>query len=200
MCSHEVATPGAYGGLGRGHPAGMADPFGEHVALSDADPRWAQRYVDEAARIGAALAGIGASIEHIGSTSVPLRGKPIVDIQVGVPEARRAGTIAALEAAGYAHHGEGGIPGRDYLTRRASPGAGFNVHVFAAGDTRLADNRAIRDYLRAHPDAAREYVRTKEDALRRGHADLLSYSDHKHDRVAAIRDAAREWARETIGP
>jgi hypothetical protein len=55
----------------------------------------------------------------------------------------------------------------------------------------MADNRAIRDFLRAHPDAALEYVRTKEDALRRGHADLVSYSDHTHDRVAAIRDAAR---------
>jgi GrpB-like predicted nucleotidyltransferase (UPF0157 family) len=85
-------------------------------------------------------------------------------------------------------------------SRCATPGSGFSVHVFAAGDPLLADNRAIRDYLRAHPDAAREYVRTKEDALRRGDADLLSHSDHKHDRVAGIRNAARVSTRETIGP
>ena len=33
----------------------MDDPFGEHVALSDADPRWARMYTDEASRIGAAI-------------------------------------------------------------------------------------------------------------------------------------------------
>jgi hypothetical protein len=42
------------------------DPFQEHVELAEPDPVWAERYAQEAALIAGAL-------EHIGSTSVPLR-------------------------------------------------------------------------------------------------------------------------------
>ena len=62
--------------------------------------------------------------------------------------------------------------------------------MFDAGNPLLADNRAIRDYLRAEPETARAYVLAKEQALAHGHDDLVAYSDAKRDRVAAIRDAA----------
>jgi GrpB-like predicted nucleotidyltransferase (UPF0157 family) len=61
----------------------------------------------------------------------------------------------------------------------------------------LADNRMIRDYLRAHPTAARDYERIKQRSVEQGHVDLLAYSDAKGAHVAAVRDAARVWARRT---
>jgi GrpB-like predicted nucleotidyltransferase (UPF0157 family) len=69
-----------------------------------------------------------------------------------------------------------------------------NVHVFAADSPLLADNRLVRDYLRAHPDAARAYARSKDRALAQGHRDLRSYSRAKRAGVVAVRDAARRWA------
>ena len=173
---------------------GMSDPFREPVSLSDADAEWPQQYAEAAARIAEALAALGPTIEHIGSTSIPLRGKPIVDILVAVQESDRARAIEALVALGYRHHGRGGVPGRDYLTRRAADGPPVNVHVFAADSQLLADNRMIRDYLRAHPDAAYEYVRSKERALEQGHTDLRSYSHAKREGIAAVREAAYRWA------
>jgi GrpB-like predicted nucleotidyltransferase (UPF0157 family) len=172
----------------------MPDPFREPVSLSDPDPAWHRQYVAEAARIGTALTAAAPTIEHIGSTSIPLRGKPTIDIQVAVEESHRACAVATLEELGYRHHGEGGVPGRAYLTRRSAGRPRVNVHIFAASDSRLDDNRAIRDYLRAHPDVAREYVTSKERALERGRRDLLSYSHAKGERVAAIREAACRWA------
>jgi dephospho-CoA kinase len=68
----------------------MPDPFREPVSLSDPDPAWRRQYVAEAARISAALTTVAPTIEHIGSTSIPLRGKPIIDIQVAVEESHRA--------------------------------------------------------------------------------------------------------------
>ena len=67
----------------------VPDPFREPVSLSDVDAAWPQQYTEAAARIAAALAVLRPTIEHIGSTSVPLRGKPIVDIQVAVEESDR---------------------------------------------------------------------------------------------------------------
>ena len=173
----------------------MSDPFREPVSLSDVDPEWSQQYAEAAARIAEALSVLGPTVEHIGSTSVPLRGKPIVDIQVAVKESDRASAVAALKARGYRHHGQSGVAGRDYLTCRSVHGSPVNVHLFAAQSPLLADNRIIRDYLRAHPEAAGEYVRCKDKALEQGHTDLRSYSHAKRDCIAAVRAAATRWAR-----
>jgi GrpB-like predicted nucleotidyltransferase (UPF0157 family) len=170
----------------------MPDPFREQVSLSDPDPEWARQYAIEAARIAHGLGRLALTVEHIGSTSVPLRGKPIIDVQIAVEEPQRAAAVAALEALGYRHHGEGGVAGRSYLTRRAAERPPVNVHVFASESSSLGDNRMIRDYLRTHPDAAAEYAAVKEQALRQGHTDLLAYSHAKGRYVAALRE--RAWA------
>jgi GrpB-like predicted nucleotidyltransferase (UPF0157 family) len=47
-----------------------------------------------------ALRVVEPTVEHIGSTSVPLRGKPIIDTQIAVDESRRGGAIAAMEGLG----------------------------------------------------------------------------------------------------
>jgi GrpB-like predicted nucleotidyltransferase (UPF0157 family) len=72
-------------------PSTSSDPFREPVELTDPDPRWAGRFALEAERLRGELGD--ARIEHIGSTAVPLRGKPIVDVQIV------AGEVAAAVAA-----------------------------------------------------------------------------------------------------
>lgn len=164
----------------------MSDPFREPVELADPDPRWAARFAAEGERIRTALASLDPLVEHIGSTAVPLRAKPIVDIQVGVDQPARA--VAELCGLGYAHHGQGGIPGREYLTRR-SPA--FNVHVFLRSSPVLRDNVLLRDHLRADPAAAEAYARAKAAAVSGGATDLLSYSEAKRAAVSALLQAAR---------
>jgi GrpB-like predicted nucleotidyltransferase (UPF0157 family) len=172
----------------------MPDAFLEPVSLADPDPDWPSRYAAEAALVERELAAFDPVVEHIGSTAVPLRAKPIVDIQVAVREADVPATVDALRGLGYEHHDQAGVPGREYLTKRSAECPAFNVHVFATGNPLLDDNRMIRDYLREHPAAAREYERIKQRAVDQGHADLRSYSREKAAPVAAVRDAARAWA------
>ena len=167
----------------------MSDPFREPVELADPDPEWAAAYAREAERLRPALAPLDPVIEHIGSTAVPLRAKPIIDIQVSVDEPARA--VARLRELGYVHHGQGAVPGREYLTRRAPA---FNVHVFSRADPTLRDNVRLRDHLRADPAAALTYVRAKEAAVAGGAIDLLSYSDAKRAAVSALLEAARRAA------
>ena len=171
----------------------MHDAFREHVELSDPDPAWPHRYAEEAARIENALASLQPVVDHIGSTSVPLRAKPIIDIQVAVPEASVGQAIRELQSLGYEHHGQGAVRGREYLTRRKAGTPSINVHVFAAHSSLLDDNRTIRDYLREHPDAAAGYAAVKQRALDQGHADLPSYSHAKGAYLAALRESAYRW-------
>jgi GrpB-like predicted nucleotidyltransferase (UPF0157 family) len=173
--------------------------FHEPVSLADPDPDWPRQYVAEAVLIERELAAFDPVIEHIGSTAVPLRAKPIIDIQVAVREPDVPAAVDALRTLAYEHHGQGAVPGREYLTKRPARDPAFNVHVFVAGNPLLADNRMIRDYLRAHPTAARDYQWIKQRSVEQGHVDLLAYSDAKGAHVAAVRDAARVWARRTSG-
>lgn len=167
----------------------------EPARLSDPDPCWADEYAAVRARIADALSNLDPTIEHIGSTAVPIRAKPIIDIQVAVAESDRDGAITALCQLGFVDHGDAGVPGREYLTSRPAVGASVNVHLFAVGNPLLEDNRAIRDYLKAHPDVAKKYVAVKERAIAQGFTDLLSYSHAKGECVGAIREAAYRWRR-----
>jgi GrpB-like predicted nucleotidyltransferase (UPF0157 family) len=177
----------------------MEDAFREPVALADPDPRWLETYALEARRIEKGLVELGPVIEHIGSTSVPLRAKPIIDIQITVAGSDVKGAVAALKDLGYDHHGQGGVPGREYLTRRPPAARWSNVHVFGLESTLPVDNRMIRDYLRAHPHAAREYEAVKQRTVDQGHTDLLSYSHAKDAHVAALREAAHAWTQRSRG-
>ncbi len=79
--------------------------FHEPVSLADPDPSWARQYAAEAVLIERALAAFDPVIEHIGSTAVPLRAKPIIDIQVAVREHDVPATVDALRTLAYEHHG-----------------------------------------------------------------------------------------------
>ena len=175
----------------------MSDAFHEPVSLADPDPSWPSQYAAEAALIERELAAFAPVVEHIGSTAVPLRAKPIIDIQIAVREPDVPLAVDALRGLAYEHHGQGGVPGREYLIKRPAKDPAFNAHIFAAGNSLLSDNRMIRDYLREHPSAAREYERIKQRAVEQGHVDLLSYSHAKDAQVAAVREAAYAWARRT---
>jgi hypothetical protein len=74
-----------------------------------------------------------------------------------------AKVVDVLRGLAYDHHGQGGVPGREYLTGRPAHGPAINVHVFAFSNSFLDDNRMIRDYLQAHPTAARASVVVVED-------------------------------------
>ncbi|WP_254858485.1 GrpB family protein [Protofrankia sp. BMG5.30] len=73
------------------------------IQVVDYDPAWPVRFQAERGRIEAALGSRARRVAHIGSTSVPgLAAKPIVDIQVSVPDLEdEPGYVAPLEAAGY---------------------------------------------------------------------------------------------------
>src|SRR5262245_3337972 len=59
---------------------GEVQPLNGRILLVDYDPRWAELFEREAARIRAVLSE-ALRIEHVGSTSVPgLPAKPILDI------------------------------------------------------------------------------------------------------------------------
>ena len=166
----------------------------EPLVVVDHDPAWSRAYECWRQRLAAALGATALRIEHVGSTSVPgLVAKPIVDIQVSVADpGDEPGYVPALRTIGLV------LRSRDDLHRFFRPPAGqprgVHVHVCAAGGQWEHDHLLFRDYLRAHPAAARRYAAVKRAAVRRWSDDSWAYTDAKSVVVLDLLDQAEAWA------
>ncbi len=162
------------------------------IEVADYDPKWPVLFAEIAARVTAAFTnGPLIRIEHVGSTSVPsLPAKPIVDIDVVIPtRADMPEAIRRLTVLGYAHQGDGGIPSREAF----NPPAGVAYHhlyVCAEDSPELGRQLAFRDYLRAHPEAARQYGELKRGLAARHVTDIDAYVDGKTEFVQDILQKA----------
>jgi GrpB-like predicted nucleotidyltransferase (UPF0157 family) len=128
------------------------------IVVEDYDPRWAVTFDALRERVWPAVRDFALSIEHIGSTSVPgLAAKPVIDMTVVVPSAEWVSQrIERLAKLGYVHRGDLGIDGREAFHSPAQLPE-HHLYMCPAGTLGLLNPLALRDYLRAHPDAARAY-------------------------------------------
>lgn len=146
------------------------------------NPDWKNAFADEADRIHRALGDIVARLHHIGSTAIPgIAAKPIIDIlmethDIGVLDDR----TAHMEQLGYEGLGEFGIPGRRYFRKNDHAGERtHHLHAFQVGSPEIARHLAFRDYMTAHPDAAREYSELKSHLATLHPDDIEAYMDGK---------------------
>ena len=165
------------------------------VAVVEYDPRWPARFNDERVRLAGAFGDDAVLIEHIGSTAVPgLAAKPIIDILVAARRfPLRAALITAMEALGYEHLGEYGIPGRAYFRRWSPRPRTHHVHVYAAGSDRITAHLLFRDYLRAHPTEAARYGNLKRELARR-QLDAVAFQSGKSAFIVDLLARARREA------
>jgi GrpB-like predicted nucleotidyltransferase (UPF0157 family) len=184
------------------------------VVIADYDPEWPRTFERERDLIVRACpAGTFVAIEHVGSTSVPgLAAKPVIDMMPGVRSlaAVTPGVIEAMASLGHAYapevehdHADGpGTPHRRYFRKEVDGARAFHVHVVELGSDWWRDTLAFRDYLRAHPESAREYEALKRRLAAEFNAKFpepaasiqLGYTVHKTDFVQGVLALAREEA------
>lgn len=167
----------------------------EPVDIVEYDMHWPAAFVAERQRLCKALVVAESNVEHIGSTVVPgLEAKPIIDLMLGVIMYPPPIAITSQsEHLGYENLGEAGVHKRMYFRRRAEKAC--NLHVVLRGGKHWIANRALRDYLCAHPAVRMRYGQAKRQALASGHATLLSYSEAKARIVNDIVIQALAWSR-----
>ncbi len=157
------------------------------------DEAWPSLFLEERARIERALGSWAESIEHVGSTAVPgLAAKPIIDIMVGVRRLKNADRCSRpLERLSYECRGEAGIRGRLFF-RKGDPRT-HHLHVAEVGSEFWERHLAFRDYLRTHPDTAREYARLKYGLADCFREDRVAYTEAKTGFVTeVVRRAMRD--------
>lgn len=172
--------------------------MGDAVEIAEYDPAWPGAYERERAAILAALGDLVLAIEHVGSTAVPgLGAKPIIDIMVGLRRlADGEKCVGQLEALGFEHRGDGGIPGRLYFRKKLADGLRtHHIHMVEQGSDFWDRHILFRDYLREHPQEAKEYYRLKVRLAAQFGDDRLGYTEAKTEFIESAVAKARGMLR-----
>ncbi len=144
--------------------------------MSNTVPEWTETFERIRSHVWPVVADIALNVEHVGSTSVPgLKAKPVIDVCIVVasinevlPCIERLGTI------GYVHQGILGVPDRDAF-RRPDDLPRHHLYLSPRDSLSLKNHLGFRDYLRSHPEAAREYGELKASLAIRFPTDIDSY-------------------------
>lgn len=165
----------------------MGLPSGQ-VRVEDYSTEWARLFAEERDRLLAAIGHVSRIVEHVGSTAVPgLCAKPVIDIAVGVADLPTgAACIEPLARIGYEYKGDAGIPGRHFLAKGPPEDRTHYLHVEPLNGPLWRNHILFRDYLRAHPEAARAYGRLKRSLADRYSRDRDAYTSGKNSFVEGL--------------
>ncbi len=173
------------------------------AAPDDSWPWQAKRVI---ARVAAVAAWRALRIDHIGSTSVPgLDAKDVLDVQVVVADLEVAEQLANdLLDAGLIrlteHWWDTARDGRTWdkaITVNADPARAVNCHIRPVGSPTWRETVLLRDWLRAHPESAREYAGIKHRLAARPWDSIEAYATAKTAFLSAALDRAEQWAART---
>lgn len=180
-------------------------------ALTDYDETWATTAERLIERIGAALGERAPEIEHVGSTAVPgMPGKEAIDLQIGVPRLADADDpefVGALAALGFPRvddyrvdHPTDALPDPMLWIKRfhgsCDPGRVVHLHVRELGSAGWQYALLFRDWLRAEPEAAAEYVQVKR-RLSDEHGTANGYAEAKAPWFSSIWPRMQNYAQRT---
>jgi len=185
----------------------MSPPLAAPILIADYDPRWPEIYEAEKERILDAIGRWLADIRHVGSTAVPgLAAKPTIDVMPGLRSLDDAlPCIAPLGALGYEYRPEleSELPERRYFDKPAgSEWRGlrkFHLHMVETSSDFWRRHILFRDYLREHPEVAREYESLKRELAARYGADREGYTGAKTAFITSIEERARAESESNVG-
>lgn len=156
---------------------------------------WKGDFEQEAARIKGALGPALVALHHIGSTAIPgIHAKPIIDVMAEAASLDALDVrVGEMERLGYEAMGEFGIRGRRYFRKNRAGARTHQIHAFATGSPHLVRHLAFRDYLRQHPDTAREYDALKLRLAESCRGDVEAYIEGKDAFVKDVERKALDW-------
>jgi GrpB-like predicted nucleotidyltransferase (UPF0157 family) len=157
------------------------------VQVVEYNPEWPETFERVRSYVWPAVADVALNVEHVGSTSVQgLSAKPVIDVCIVVASRKEVvPCIERLGKIGYVHQGILGVPDRDAF-RGPDHLPRHNLYLSPRDSLSLKNHLGLRDYLRSHPDAAREYGELKASLATRFPTDIDSYIVGKTEFILRI--------------
>lgn len=164
------------------------------IQLTPYNIAWKKEFTKEAATLITIMSAQVLEVHHIGSTAVPgLSAKPIIDLLIEVKDIKKVDTYnQRMEQLGYEAKGENGIKGRRYFQKGGNERT-HHVHIYEKGHPEINRHIWFRDYLRTHPDAAKEYEKLKIELAHRYRFEPEKYVENKTNFIHKIDGLALKW-------
>ncbi len=161
------------------------------IEVVDYDPSWPEVFETERDLLLKTLGNVAVEIHHVGSTSIPgIAAKPIIDILIEIADLAALDELnKEMQAIGYRPKGDFGIPNRRYF-QKGGDNRSHHIHAFERGDFNVMRHIGFRDYLRAHPEVAKEYGQLKKDIAKTCDNDSGRYCDGKDAYIKRIEAIA----------
>jgi len=164
------------------------------IVVSPYDPAWPAEFARIRDWLRPHVCDLALDIVHVGSTSVPgLAAKPIIDFTIVMESYAAFPAIKArLEALGYTHEGDRGIPTREVF--KGGPAGFMEYHMYVCPQDGPEYRRWLlfRDWLRSH-DADRDaYAALKRLNAKLYPHDIDAYIAGKSDFIEEIIRKAQE--------
>ncbi len=162
------------------------------IVLTPHQQQWEDWAKEEMLYLSVLLSKFSPTINHIGSTAIPdIQSKPIIDILVEINPATDWQRLKKeMEVSGYICMAS--FDTRMSFNKGYTPEGYadkvFHIHIHTIDDN---DEICFRDYLRAHPEMAREYETLKIDLLSRFKTDRDAYTAAKSSFVRHITALAK---------
>jgi GrpB-like predicted nucleotidyltransferase (UPF0157 family) len=167
------------------------------VKLVPHDPKWAEHFRAEKEHLSGILRERVLEIRHIGSTSIPgMPAKPIIDIVAAVRVLAGVEEFTQdLKDLGYKDKGNGEVPGRRYFVKGGETRRTHHLNFCEMDSFFWRSHLAFCDYLKEHPDVAKEYAALKRTLAEQFPNDREAYTDGKEGFVRSVVERARSEAR-----
>ena len=159
------------------------------------NPKWHDAYQSESQRIINALGDNVVAVHHIGSTAIAgIYAKPIIDILVEVKDLFLLDSYSSTQSLSYEAMGEFGIRDRRYFIKYNLDGERtHHLHMFKADSPQVSRHLAFRDYMRSHPESAREYSNLKRELAAKYPQNIDRYMDGKDGFIELMDRKAARW-------
>jgi GrpB-like predicted nucleotidyltransferase (UPF0157 family) len=160
------------------------------------NPEWVLKFIEIKKILEKVFGSKAIAIEHIGSTSIPgMSAKPVIDVLVTV-EKMEPFTTEREEMTKYGYqNGDNYIAPETIIFFKTEEGdrKTENIHVCVKNSPKAIRFITTRDYLRVHPEKAKEYSQLKEELQKKYPHDYPAYREAKDSFVNEIGRLTDEW-------
>ncbi len=164
------------------------------VQLKPYNPQWEELFKQEKELISSVIADFLIDIQHIGSTAIPNSvAKPIIDIAVAIESLDNIEKIIIpLKNIGFIYRGEQGIPDRHMFVKGGENYRTHHLHVMQKDHYEWDKHILFRDFLKKHPNDAKQYSELKKLLFIKFGNDREKYTDSKSDFIQNIIEKAKK--------
>ena len=170
------------------------------ITVVDYNPNWVKEYKAEAKKLQAILGKNCVAVHHFGSTSVKgMKAKPTIDLMAVVKEDDQVmKQLDELRELGYEYKGEFGIAGRAFFVKGGDEHT-HHLHIYKEKNKKaIGRHLAVREYLKAHPETAKEYGELKLRLAEEFPYDANGYCNGKDRYVSELEEKAMAWSEEQV--